>query len=354
MSIKTAVVRNFQSWKDVTLELHPGINIITGVTDSGKSALFRALRWVLTNEPRGADFRSSWAQGRGDSTLVDVETAEGSGICRVRSTSRNQYILDGEELTAFSTSLPEDVADAVRMNDTNWQGQHDAAFMLSESPAAVARRLNAVAHLESIETATSNINTMLLQTQQTVRRLEAHKDKVKTGLASLPDIDADREVLEDVRKQVAALHDNGKKLLALEQLLAAVRETDEELKGLLLPTEQEQAFVLSTTRELARISQGSRKCQEIRRALLELQEVGEELKTLFVPEPEARRCLEADVFHYGKLADRSRETARLLDELVAVERLIQTAQAQHETRKAQFELTFPEVCPLCGAPKEWR
>jgi exonuclease SbcC len=54
--IKKLSLRNFQSHRETDLEFSPGLNIIVGPSDQGKSAIIRALRWLFYNEPRGTGF----------------------------------------------------------------------------------------------------------------------------------------------------------------------------------------------------------------------------------------------------------------------------------------------------------
>ena len=49
-------LENFQDHTDTVIELEPGINLITGSSDAGKSAALRALNFVLHNQPRGDAF----------------------------------------------------------------------------------------------------------------------------------------------------------------------------------------------------------------------------------------------------------------------------------------------------------
>ena len=62
-------IQNFQSHKDTKLEFHPGVNVIIGQSDSGKTAIIRALRWLIWNRPGGDDFRSDWGGG----TVVKIK-----------------------------------------------------------------------------------------------------------------------------------------------------------------------------------------------------------------------------------------------------------------------------------------
>ena len=56
MKIKTLELNNFQNHKKSILELHPGINVISGSSRQGKSAVLRSLRLGLENKPSGADY----------------------------------------------------------------------------------------------------------------------------------------------------------------------------------------------------------------------------------------------------------------------------------------------------------
>ena len=43
--INSIKIQNFQSHKNTTIKLKPGVNIITGSSDCGKSVDIRALKW---------------------------------------------------------------------------------------------------------------------------------------------------------------------------------------------------------------------------------------------------------------------------------------------------------------------
>ena len=54
--ISSLTLENFQSHKESKIVFDKGLTVIIGQTDQGKSAIIRALKWVLYNEPRGTDF----------------------------------------------------------------------------------------------------------------------------------------------------------------------------------------------------------------------------------------------------------------------------------------------------------
>jgi len=50
--IKTITLKNFQSYKNQVIHCKPGLNLLIGTSDSGKSAILRAISFVLYNYPK--------------------------------------------------------------------------------------------------------------------------------------------------------------------------------------------------------------------------------------------------------------------------------------------------------------
>jgi exonuclease SbcC len=80
--IKSAKIRNFESWKEADIEFHPGINVIIGESDEGKSGLIRALRLNTENKPRGFDYRSDFLKDNKEITSVEIEYSSEDKIIR--------------------------------------------------------------------------------------------------------------------------------------------------------------------------------------------------------------------------------------------------------------------------------
>ncbi|AYO30533.1 hypothetical protein D2962_07770 [Biomaibacter acetigenes] len=93
--IKSIKLVNFQSHKNTEISLDEGLTVILGPTDQGKSAIIRALKWVLYNEPRGTDFITVGCKY----CRVTLEMSNGTVIIRERDGNKNRYILrkDGQE-----------------------------------------------------------------------------------------------------------------------------------------------------------------------------------------------------------------------------------------------------------------
>jgi exonuclease SbcC len=228
--IKSIHIRNFQSHAETEINFHPGVNVIVGPSDSGKTAGARALLWGLCNEPAGDEFRRHGE----DETKVRVYMDN----CRVlrlkKGAGKNVYVLDdgyeGEQqrFEAFGASVPEAIQKAVNMGDINWQFQFDAPFLLSNTAGEVARQLNEITRLDVIDTAMANVGGKLRTVKSELDHAKGDlllsKERV-TRYKSLPEAEkalAKAEVLEGIATE---LRDdaNGLRTL-LDRLEAKTRE----------------------------------------------------------------------------------------------------------------------------------
>ncbi len=221
--IKSIEIQNFQSHKDTHLEFDKGVNVIVGLSDSGKSAILRAIRWLITNRPTGDSIRSYW----GGKTLVRMYTDD-AHIVRSKD-KENEYILGDSHFKAFSTDVPKEIQDALNVSDINLQSQLDPHFLLSGSSGEVAQFFNRIAHLESIDTATSNINSAIRSLEQDIKyktsEIERQEEQLKV-FDYLDKMEADVEVLEELDKQYTnAIQREAK----LNNFIEQIKETQREI-----------------------------------------------------------------------------------------------------------------------------
>ena len=107
--LKRVVIENFQCHKKTVIEPSlEGLTVITGPTDHGKSAIVRAMKWLLYNRPLGTDFiRHGQTECK-----VTFEFADGTIVQRRRTTSLNQYYVNGQLYEGFGNGVPLEVQQA--------------------------------------------------------------------------------------------------------------------------------------------------------------------------------------------------------------------------------------------------
>lgn len=226
--IESVEIRNFQSHKHTVLEFVPGTNVIIGLSDAGKSAVFRAINWVLSNRPLGDAYRSEW----GGDTHVILRLSDGNVVERFRSASSNEYRVNGEILKAFGSDPPEAVLEVLRMDSANIQAQGAPPFLLSASPGEAARMLNKAASLDEIDRTIANLRKSL---QETNRRLE-YNTKQKERLEEELQEYANLAYLEEQVLELESIEEEYQKRKSstesLSKLVSNVRKVSEDLSKL--------------------------------------------------------------------------------------------------------------------------
>lgn len=166
--IKKVIIDNFQSHEHSELDFDLGLNIIVGQSDKGKSAIIRAIKWVLYNEPRGTDFIRYGT----NECLVTILTGDNYTITRRRKTTKNIYTIikpDGEKLEFenFGNDVPIEVIEATGVKEIkldtdtsaklNLNEQLDPPFLLSETGTMRAKAIGRIVNTNIIDAAERDI-----------------------------------------------------------------------------------------------------------------------------------------------------------------------------------------------------
>ena len=231
--ITQVCAENFQSHVDTVLDMSPGVNAVVGLSDSGKSAFMRALAWPLTNKPGGDSFRTIGAKGL---TAVDITFADDLLVGRERDKSNNVYTIgpaDGKDLKELppGTGVPEEIANALNMGPINIQRQHDPPFLLADNPGEVAKVLNRVANLTSIDKAQSAIRKRVLGVGADVRSAETYLGEIEANQQGFSDLDDRATDLGRAEKLETALGELERKAIQLRQIVNNIKGKQSQLEG---------------------------------------------------------------------------------------------------------------------------
>lgn len=146
-------LQNFRSHKNTTIELHPGVNVIVGRGQAGKTNIKRGIEWLATNRPLGTKVHSTWMK-KGQVTMVQVETAEGYvlSIRKPFGESVEYKIVspDGKKNTfnKVGSKVPDLVTRILNIGELNVQGQLDLPYMVTSGTGEISRTVNKVLDLE--------------------------------------------------------------------------------------------------------------------------------------------------------------------------------------------------------------
>ncbi|MBD1373188.1 AAA family ATPase [Hazenella sp. IB182357] len=208
-------IENFQSHKFTEIEFSDGLNVFVGPSDSGKSAILRALRWVLMNIPRGQDFIYKGAK----QCRVVLTMLNGTQITRVRGGSINRYILtlpDEEEqiFEGFGNTVPDEIKqvhqiEALKIDqelyELHFSKQLESPFLLFDSPQSKAKVIGRISGAHLIDQARKKTGQDRLAIQQETKHLFNQMNELEQKLEPyqiLPSLEKQLEKAEQKYNQV--------------------------------------------------------------------------------------------------------------------------------------------------------
>jgi DNA repair protein SbcC/Rad50 len=232
-------IENFQSHENTVLDFRAGLNVIVGPSDQGKSAVIRAIKWVLYNEPRGMEFiRQGTTFAR-----VTLEMSTGNTIVRERSKSKNRYVViahDGTEsvFEGFGNEIPKEVIeahgipkvilDADISSNLNLGEQLEGPFLLSETGSTRAKALGRLTGTHIIDNAIRDSMTDLRRENQTSDRLDKELQDINTKLEGYMELDKIKERLELSENKIVKLQQHLDKLQNLIRITDSLKLIEDE------------------------------------------------------------------------------------------------------------------------------
>jgi len=188
--IKKIHIKNYQGHKDTVLDLGPGINSVIGANDSGKTSIFRAIHWILTNRPLGNGFIR---KKQSNNALVEIET-DSCIISREKGKSVNEYRISKveEPYTSFGQNPPEDIMDVFNFNEVNIQSQLEIPYLVLASPGQIAQHIRSISGLDIIDKVSNKLKNKISSKSTLLTTKKEELEKIDEELSELEKIDIDK------------------------------------------------------------------------------------------------------------------------------------------------------------------
>lgn len=241
--ISKLTIENFQSHKKTEMNFHPGINIITGPSDVGKSATVRALKWVALNRPSGDKMRRHHTK----KTTVTLDE-----VSKTKTASKHQYKTDGSTMKALNRDIPPMVASQLNLSEVNFQEQHDTYFLIADPPGQVARTLNQVADLQVIDLSLKSIKQKVRESNAQRKFLETQmlkKEQEVNDLLWVRGADLEYAMIEKTEAHAAGIDtsDLGEAIETVRRLESQVSEYPDTHQDIDLLQKAEQKLEVDDT-----------------------------------------------------------------------------------------------------------
>ena len=167
-------IKNYQAHAASELEFNePGINVIIGPSDSGKSSIIRAISSLVDGSP--VDRRHKTRE-----TVVEVD-----GCRRVRGASANQFEIGDHVYKAMRSEAPREIKEKLNLETINFRSQHQPYFLLADSPGAVARSMNELADLGMIDYVQTELKKLARAASEQVSKITTDIEKHEAEIEQL-------------------------------------------------------------------------------------------------------------------------------------------------------------------------
>jgi len=221
--IKRLRAKGFQIHKEVDIRFHPGINVITGASDAGKSSIQRMLRWVILNKPSG---KSIVRKGATD-TKVEIEFDNGF-VSKKRKGNTTTYSAAGVQLQAIGKGVPDEVSDITNIDSINIQTQHNPYFLLVKSPGEVAKDLNDLAGISVIDKLFSIINSKIRETKAKLLYINEMIPETQREVKATEHINSLKKKVDNFAQLLKRKRKNEKQSEELSGILSDLQDIDNE------------------------------------------------------------------------------------------------------------------------------
>jgi len=391
--IKSLVLKNFQSHLHSEIELSPGLNLITGSTDSGKSSIIRAATWFIKNKlKKGPKLYRSHLAEDSEPMSVAMTFTEGVKVERHSSPAKNAYIIHPkQELKAIRQDIPQEIVEIIKMNSINIEGQHEDYFLLEDTPGQVANKFNEVIELEEMQECMSEINVRVDNTKKEIKIIKRETVRISEEMEALdwlvpateemqfldtlvvkqaaletniPTVSALIESIEQKQKDlllcssVLTLEENlskveclKKKISVLELIITNVESAQIKLEGinafLVIDDEYQRLRALNIKCKLL-----ARKAGEIEKLILDIETANAKLS-----ESNIFLQMETELFALEDLSVSLKDTEERIKNLTTLVKTIDFAEKSIKKLELEIEtdeetlhsnLGKYETCPFCG------
>lgn len=241
--IKSIEIENFQSHKYSKLNFNENLNVIVGPSDNGKSAIIRALKWVLFNEPKGSDF----IRYGENYCRVSINLSDGTKIIRERTKTKNAYklIKNSNEIVfeGFGNEIPIDIIEAHKINKVNIDKENniclniseqlEGPFLLNQPNSLKSKAIGKIIGLNIIDDAVKGLQRDIVNIQTSKKIIQNSLDEIDEKIKNLSHIEDLKLVIEKKENIINKLNSKVKllnKLIEFNNKLILIKNEQLDLE----------------------------------------------------------------------------------------------------------------------------
>jgi exonuclease SbcC len=371
MIIEKIQLKNVQSHKFLELKLNSGLNIISGVTGTGKTSIFRAMEFVFNCS--NISFNDLCREGAKELS-VKIWCDNGFQVERIRSKTVNRYILSKEGcedsvFDSFGRSLPEEIADVLEMEELeidgtklnlNFANQDQLNFLIDNtySDTFKAKLFNKLTGNEVLDTLFKECNRESLSIKRNIKETEESILKQESELEEFSDkhdiMKASLDKVQNLFNNIKLKNDRLEKLKSLKDELDNNKEQQEFIKFQLSKIKTVDKSRIEKLKRDAEKLISLRKLQmKDEQVVCDLQEIGvlkNRIKTVDVDFDELKK-------RANQLSRLKELQTKIVNTEQRIEKVINSVKETEQLlgkQNKELEQIWKDnpVCPLCGMEKK--
>lgn len=327
------------------MEFENGVNVIIGATDAGKSAIFRSIMWALFNRPLGKGFISNWAKN----CSVELKFDDCKIVRSVGKTT-NSYKLNDIVFKAIGHNPPEEILKAHNLvRDLNVQAQIDPFFLLQSSPGEVAKYLNKVASLDTIDKTIGNIHKTYLRTNRNIVQGESYLEELREKYEDFSYLDKVEEAIEEatiLRDKKKVIQEKHKQLSKIVKEMQQIKSNISNIKRKIRYKE----LVDSALDIYQKKNNMVKEAQSLHRITEEINSLMEKIDS-FKNDKRIIRIVDKALDIYNEITElneKRTDAEDLVQNITTEENRIQKFVGELDAMKTRLKKNMPDICPLCG------
>lgn len=373
--IKKLELKNFQKHKKLELDFSDGVNIIHGKTDTGKSCIVRAIKWIYFGEPKGDVVRKEGTK----KTSVKVTQDNGTTVERIKSNSVNAYILrvpgknKPDRFDAVGRTIPEEVQKALGIDTIkvdkeeiilNIADQISLPFLMDKSGTFRMKLFNQLTGSDIIDKVFQSLNKDILHISKEEKIEKTHSEEQKNQLKELT---TKKEKVGKVHNLLITSYNELKKKLSTydkindyakkqDSINKELQETDNKLKSITIIDKKK---MVSLDQSIERLDKLNKLLYEIKQNKQELNTIKEKIAELKIPNIDAKNLQTKieQLNRFRKFITQLKDIETLDKKLIKRMKIASVA-IKKDTEKYNQLLKDIKICPFhkkeCPLNKERR
>lgn len=238
--LKRVELVNFQAHGKLDIPIGQ-LTSLVGPSNSGKSAVLRAIAGLLRN-----DSASAFVQHGKSKLTVRLHLEDGHIVEWQKGKDANGYVLTRPDGTSSSyakvgTNVPEEISDVLRMGPIlledgskahiNLHEQADSPFLVFDTPGQVAKVFGELTSAGKLFSAANEGNRRIREDKKRRTLRQDDIEKLKSDLSQYADLDDITEKMEWVQSKLIEAKTTSSAAENLEALLSTLKSTESELSS---------------------------------------------------------------------------------------------------------------------------